>query len=84
RKAPGIKIDEGRTKRKHDKKGGEDESSTESDDVPLSQKLKQKTSEGYAKEMHKTFSKGKLYKSSDFVHTEAQIPGLDIPLTTVL
>ncbi|MCI98095.1 hypothetical protein A2U01_0119398, partial [Trifolium medium] len=30
RKAPGIKIDEGRTKRKHDKKGEEDESSTES------------------------------------------------------
>ncbi|MCI95459.1 hypothetical protein A2U01_0116757, partial [Trifolium medium] len=42
RKAPGIKIDEGRTKRKHDKKGEEDESSTESDDVPLAQKLKQK------------------------------------------
>ncbi|MCI50865.1 hypothetical protein A2U01_0072109, partial [Trifolium medium] len=58
--APGIKIDEGRTKRKHDKASEQDDSSTESDDVPLAQKLKQKTSE------------------------EAQIPGLDIPLTTVL
>ncbi|MCI34499.1 hypothetical protein A2U01_0055719, partial [Trifolium medium] len=84
RKAPGIKIDEGRSKKKHDKKGEEDESSTESDDVPLTRKLKQKTSKDYAKEMHKTFSSGKFYKSSDFVHTEAQIPGMDIPLTTVL
>ncbi|MCI69760.1 hypothetical protein A2U01_0091023, partial [Trifolium medium] len=33
RKAPGIKIDEGRSKMKHDKKDEKDESSTESDDV---------------------------------------------------
>ncbi|MCI85624.1 hypothetical protein A2U01_0106903, partial [Trifolium medium] len=33
-----------------------DESSTESDDVPLAQRLKQKTSQAYAKEMHKKFS----------------------------
>ncbi|MCI33159.1 hypothetical protein A2U01_0054375, partial [Trifolium medium] len=56
RKSSGIKIDEGRTKRRHDKASEQDDSSTESDDVPLAQKLKQKTSQGYAKEMHKTFS----------------------------
>ncbi|MCI91017.1 hypothetical protein A2U01_0112311, partial [Trifolium medium] len=50
RKAPGIKIDEGRTKIRHDKGSKEDESSTESDDVPLAQRLKQKTSEAYAKD----------------------------------
>ncbi|MCI79695.1 hypothetical protein A2U01_0100966, partial [Trifolium medium] len=46
RKHSGINIDEGRSKMKDDK---QDESSgTESDDVPLAQKLKQKTSEAYA------------------------------------
>ncbi|MCI62986.1 hypothetical protein A2U01_0084243, partial [Trifolium medium] len=44
RKSSGIKIDEGRSKIKHDKKSKQDNSDTESDDVPLAQKLKQKTS----------------------------------------
>ncbi|MCI25053.1 hypothetical protein A2U01_0046241, partial [Trifolium medium] len=57
RKSTGIKIDEGRAKRKHDKRSKKDDSSTESDDKTLDQKLKQKTSEAYAKEMHKKFSK---------------------------
>ncbi|MCI30838.1 hypothetical protein A2U01_0052049, partial [Trifolium medium] len=56
RKSSGIKIDEGRSKLIHDKRSKEDRSSTESDDVPLAQKLKQKTSKAYAKEMHKKFS----------------------------
>ncbi|MCI80244.1 hypothetical protein A2U01_0101515, partial [Trifolium medium] len=53
RKASGIRIVEGRSKLKHDKRSKEDESGTESDDVPLSQKLKQRTSEDYTKEMTK-------------------------------
>ncbi|MCI51765.1 hypothetical protein A2U01_0073009, partial [Trifolium medium] len=44
----------------------------------------QKTSEAYGKDMHKKFSSGKFSKSSDFVSSEAQVPGVDIPLTTVL
>ncbi|MCI85775.1 hypothetical protein A2U01_0107054, partial [Trifolium medium] len=57
RKSSGVKIDEGRSKMRHDKASNKDESSTESDDdVPLAQKLKQKTSKAYAKEMHKKFS----------------------------
>ncbi|MCI91951.1 hypothetical protein A2U01_0113247, partial [Trifolium medium] len=44
RKSSRIKIDEGRSKMRHDKRSKEDKSSTESDDVPLAQKLKQKTS----------------------------------------
>ncbi|MCI91778.1 hypothetical protein A2U01_0113073, partial [Trifolium medium] len=39
RKSYGIKIDEGRSKLRHDKRSKEDES-TESDDVPLAQRLK--------------------------------------------
>ncbi|MCI49993.1 hypothetical protein A2U01_0071237, partial [Trifolium medium] len=58
RKSSGIKIDEGRSKSKHDKARRKDESSTESDDViPLAQKLKQKTPKAFAKEMDKIFSK---------------------------
>ncbi|MCI42910.1 hypothetical protein A2U01_0064147, partial [Trifolium medium] len=58
RKPSGIRIDEGRSKLKHDKARKEDDSSTESDDVvPMSQKLKQKTSKDFAKEMNKQFSK---------------------------
>ncbi|MCH93378.1 hypothetical protein A2U01_0014327, partial [Trifolium medium] len=57
RKSSGVKIDEGRSKMKHDKKSKKDESSTESDEETVAQKLK-KTSEAYAKEMHKKFSKG--------------------------
>ncbi|MCI39994.1 hypothetical protein A2U01_0061226, partial [Trifolium medium] len=84
RKSSGIKFDEGRSKMRHDKRNKEDESSTESDEVPLAQKLKQETSEAYSKEMHKKFSSGKFSKSSDFISTEAQVPGFDIPLTTIL
>ncbi|MCI67252.1 hypothetical protein A2U01_0088510, partial [Trifolium medium] len=63
---------EGRSKMKHDKESKQNESSgTDSDDIPLTQKLKQKTSKAYAQEMHKKFSTD-------------QIPGFDIPLTTVL
>ncbi|MCI90653.1 hypothetical protein A2U01_0111947, partial [Trifolium medium] len=58
RKSSGIKIDEGRSKMRHDKRSKEDESSTESDAIPLAQRLKQKTSKAYAKEMHKKFSTG--------------------------
>ncbi|MCI61200.1 hypothetical protein A2U01_0082457, partial [Trifolium medium] len=43
RKAVGIKIDEGRTKKRHDKKAKTNDSSTESDEETLAQKLKQKT-----------------------------------------
>ncbi|MCI01051.1 hypothetical protein A2U01_0022075, partial [Trifolium medium] len=42
RKSSGIKIDEERAKMRHNKRSKEDESSTESDDVPLAQRLKQK------------------------------------------
>ncbi|MCI20396.1 hypothetical protein A2U01_0041558, partial [Trifolium medium] len=84
RKSSGVKIVEGRTKMKHDKKSKKDDSSTESDEEILAQRLKQKTSEAYAKEMHKKISKGKFSESSKFVSSEAQIPGYDIPLTTVL
>ncbi|MCI80383.1 hypothetical protein A2U01_0101654, partial [Trifolium medium] len=58
--------------------------STESDETPLAQKLKQKTSEAYAKEIHKKFSEGKFPESSRNVPVEAHIPGYDIPLTTIL
>ncbi|MCI92052.1 hypothetical protein A2U01_0113348, partial [Trifolium medium] len=58
RKSSGIKIDEGRSKRRHDKSSKKDDSSTESDDENVAKRLKQKTSEAYAKEMHKKFSKG--------------------------
>ncbi|MCI49949.1 hypothetical protein A2U01_0071193, partial [Trifolium medium] len=56
RKSSGVKIDEGKSKMRYDKGSKKDESSTESDDVPLAQRLKQKTSKAYAKEMHKKFS----------------------------
>ncbi|MCI88902.1 hypothetical protein A2U01_0110190, partial [Trifolium medium] len=47
--------------------------------------MKQKTSEDLAKEMHLKFSKGKYSKSVRNEPLEAQqIPGFDIPLTTVL
>ncbi|MCI52094.1 hypothetical protein A2U01_0073338, partial [Trifolium medium] len=57
RKASGVKIDEGRSKMKHDKRSKKDESCTESDEETLAQRLKQKTSEDYANEMKKKFSK---------------------------
>ncbi|MCI16906.1 hypothetical protein A2U01_0038051 [Trifolium medium] len=44
RKVVGIKIDEGRTKKRQDKKVITSDSGTESDEVTLAQKLKQKTS----------------------------------------
>ncbi|MCI64778.1 hypothetical protein A2U01_0086036, partial [Trifolium medium] len=50
RKSAGIKIDKGRSKRRHDKKSKKSDSSTESDEEILAQRLKQKTSEAYAKE----------------------------------
>ncbi|MCI65389.1 hypothetical protein A2U01_0086647, partial [Trifolium medium] len=68
----------------HDKRSRKDGSSTESDEEPIAQKLKQKTSEAYGKDMHRKSSSGKFSKSSDFVSSEAKIPGVDIPLTTVL
>ncbi|MCI35750.1 hypothetical protein A2U01_0056971, partial [Trifolium medium] len=52
RKAVGIRIDEERSKKIHDKKAKTSDSGTESDEVTLAQKLKQKTLEAYAKEMH--------------------------------
>ncbi|MCH98976.1 hypothetical protein A2U01_0019986, partial [Trifolium medium] len=84
RKSSGIKIDEGRSKLKHDKRSKIDESSTESDEETLAQRLKQKSSEAYAKEMHKKFSKGKFSESSKFAPLEAQVPGFDIPVTTII
>ncbi|MCI72986.1 hypothetical protein A2U01_0094250, partial [Trifolium medium] len=42
---------------RHDKASKKDNSSSESDEVPLAQRLKQKSFEDYAKEMHKKFSK---------------------------
>ncbi|MCI76705.1 hypothetical protein A2U01_0097975, partial [Trifolium medium] len=42
---------------RHDKKAKISDSGTESDEETLAQKLKQKTSEAYAKEMHRKFSK---------------------------
>ncbi|MCI30674.1 hypothetical protein A2U01_0051885, partial [Trifolium medium] len=51
RKTSGIKIDEGRSKMRHNKGNKKDDSSTESDEETLAQRLKQKTSEAYAKEM---------------------------------
>ncbi|MCI21100.1 hypothetical protein A2U01_0042264, partial [Trifolium medium] len=84
RKSAGIKIDERRSKMKHDKRSKKDESSTESDEETLAQRLKQKTSEAYAKEMHEKFSKGKFSESSKYVPLEAHILGYDIPLNTVL
>ncbi|MCI77340.1 hypothetical protein A2U01_0098610, partial [Trifolium medium] len=57
RKSSGITIDEGRSKLKHDKGNKKDDSCTESDEETLAQRLKHKTSEAYAKEMHKKFSK---------------------------
>ncbi|MCI62830.1 hypothetical protein A2U01_0084087, partial [Trifolium medium] len=53
RRSSGIKFDEGRSKMNHDKKSKKDESNTESDDETPAQRIKQKTSEAYAKEMHK-------------------------------
>ncbi|MCI71167.1 hypothetical protein A2U01_0092430, partial [Trifolium medium] len=41
---------------RHDEKIKKDRSSTESDEETMAQKLKQKTSEAYGKEMHKKFS----------------------------
>ncbi|MCI33246.1 hypothetical protein A2U01_0054463, partial [Trifolium medium] len=84
RKAVGIRIDEERTKKRHDKKAKTSDSGTESDEVTIAQKLKQETSEAYAKEMHQKFSKGKFSKHSRNEPLEAQISGYDIPLTTVL
>ncbi|MCI42442.1 hypothetical protein A2U01_0063679, partial [Trifolium medium] len=72
RKTVGIKIDEGRSKRRHDKKSKKNDSSTETDDETLAQRLKQKTSEAYAKEMHQKFSKGKFPESSRNEPLEAQ------------
>ncbi|MCI80976.1 hypothetical protein A2U01_0102248, partial [Trifolium medium] len=57
RKSSGIKIDEGRSKRRHDKSSKKDDSSTESDEETLAHRLRQKTSEAHAKEMHMKFSK---------------------------
>ncbi|MCI64716.1 hypothetical protein A2U01_0085974, partial [Trifolium medium] len=57
RKSSGVKIDEGRSKMRDDMASKQDESSgTESDDVPLAQRLKQQSSKAYAKEMNRKFS----------------------------
>ncbi|MCI57783.1 hypothetical protein A2U01_0079034, partial [Trifolium medium] len=69
---------------RHDKRSKKNDSSTETDEETLAQRLKQKTSEAYANEMHQKFSKGKFPESRSNVPLEAQIPGYDIPLTTVL
>ncbi|MCI88830.1 hypothetical protein A2U01_0110118, partial [Trifolium medium] len=42
---------------RHDKGNKKDDSCTESDEETLAQRLKQKTLEAYANEMHKKFSK---------------------------
>ncbi|MCI58541.1 hypothetical protein A2U01_0079796, partial [Trifolium medium] len=57
RKTVGIKIDEGRTKTRHDKRSKKNDSSTKSDEVTPAHRLKQKTSEAYAKEIHQKFSR---------------------------
>ncbi|MCI35131.1 hypothetical protein A2U01_0056352, partial [Trifolium medium] len=57
RKVVGIKIDEGRTKQRHDNKAKTSDSCTESDEKTLAQRMKQKTLEDLAKEMHHKFSK---------------------------
>ncbi|MCI44513.1 hypothetical protein A2U01_0065752, partial [Trifolium medium] len=85
RKVVGIRIDEGLTKKRHAKKAKTSDSDTESDERALAQRMKQKTSENLAKEMHQKFSKGKSSKSVRNEPLEAQqIPGFDIHLTTVL
>ncbi|MCI78178.1 hypothetical protein A2U01_0099448, partial [Trifolium medium] len=43
RRSSSIKIDEGRSKLKHDKRSKKDDSCTESDEETIAQKLKQKT-----------------------------------------
>ncbi|MCI71052.1 hypothetical protein A2U01_0092315, partial [Trifolium medium] len=45
RKSSGIKIDEGRSKMRHDKGSKKDDSCTKSDEETMAQRLKQKTSE---------------------------------------
>ncbi|MCI61828.1 hypothetical protein A2U01_0083085, partial [Trifolium medium] len=45
------------TKKRQDKKAKTSNSSTESDERTLAQRLKQKSSEAFAKEMHQKFSK---------------------------
>ncbi|MCI50124.1 hypothetical protein A2U01_0071368, partial [Trifolium medium] len=61
------------------------DSCTESDERTLAHRMKQKTSEVFAKEMHQKFSKVKSSKSSRNEPLEVQqIHGYDIPLTTIL
>ncbi|MCI47054.1 hypothetical protein A2U01_0068295, partial [Trifolium medium] len=84
RKSAGIKIDEGRSKKRHDKKSKKNDPSTESDEETLAQRLKQKTKEAYAKELHQKFLKGKFPKSSRNAPVEAHVSAYDIPLTVVL
>ncbi|MCI33454.1 hypothetical protein A2U01_0054671, partial [Trifolium medium] len=57
RKSVGIKIDEGKSKRRQEKRAKKNDLSTESDEETLAQRLKHKTLEAYAKEMHQKFSK---------------------------
>ncbi|MCI62132.1 hypothetical protein A2U01_0083389, partial [Trifolium medium] len=49
RRSSGIKINDGRSKMKHDKRSKKDDSCTKTDEETLAQRLKQKTSEAYAK-----------------------------------
>ncbi|MCI67192.1 hypothetical protein A2U01_0088450, partial [Trifolium medium] len=57
---------------RHYKASKQDDSGTEFDDVPLAQKLKQKTSKAYVKEMHKTLSTdtAELDKEADTIIQE--------------
>ncbi|MCH87823.1 hypothetical protein A2U01_0008704, partial [Trifolium medium] len=61
----GIKIGtfETRTKKKHEKNAGKDDSETESDERPLDERLKQRTKAETAKAFQKQFSKGKSTES---------------------
>ncbi|MCH97003.1 hypothetical protein A2U01_0017996, partial [Trifolium medium] len=85
RKAEGIKIDEEISKKRHDKKSSKSDSGTESDERTLAQKMKQRTSKETFKKHLKNFSKGKSSENIIDDSFKAQnIPGLDIPLTTIL
>ncbi|MCI36468.1 hypothetical protein A2U01_0057691, partial [Trifolium medium] len=85
RKAVGIHIDEGRTKKRHDKKTSKSDSGTESDERTMAQMLKQRTSKETFKKHLKDLSKGKSSENIIDDSFKAQnISGYDIPLTTVL
>ncbi|MCI46751.1 hypothetical protein A2U01_0067992, partial [Trifolium medium] len=57
RKASGIRIDEGKSKKRHDKKARLSDSGTESDERTLAQRMKHMSAEDTFKEMHRRLSK---------------------------